>query len=146
MTKYKRFMAAVGRLQDYRKPNPRPAVEAAIHARRRVERDGIDVAGGMAGSIGEGVSERNLTLAAVRRALADLPKHQRTLLVLICVDGMSYGEAASVLDIPIGAMASRMARARKALHEQIASHCLTDIGGGIPPAPARLGATRGDLR
>jgi len=37
MTKYKRFMAAVRHLQDYRKQKTRPAVDASIDARRRAE-------------------------------------------------------------------------------------------------------------
>jgi DNA-directed RNA polymerase specialized sigma24 family protein len=148
MTKYKRFMAAVGRLQDYRKPNPRPVVEATSYARRRGERDDVNnVARGMTGVVGEAISERDITLAAVRRALADLPKHQRRMLILICVDGMSYEGAAKVLDIPIGAMASRMARAREALHEQIASYSQAGVAGaGIPPMSAWAGMTRGEHR
>jgi hypothetical protein len=39
MTKYKRFVAAVQHLDDYRKPNPRSAVQAAISAWRRTEGD-----------------------------------------------------------------------------------------------------------
>jgi RNA polymerase sigma factor (sigma-70 family) len=147
MIEYKGFMAAVRRFQDGRAPNPRPAVEASIHARRRAKRDDEnDGLSGMTGNARDAISERDATLAAVRRALADLPKHQRRMLVLICIDGMSYEEAAEVLDIPIGAMASRMARAREALQQRIASHFQTDVGGGIPPMPARLGATRGDHR
>src|SRR5476649_2196172 len=84
MTKYKRFIAAVRHLQDYQKQNTRPAVEASINARRRPERDaGTEFAFGMTGFVGEAISERNITLAAVRRAMAELPKHQRAMLRLI---------------------------------------------------------------
>jgi DNA-directed RNA polymerase specialized sigma24 family protein len=142
MIKFEGFMAAVRHLQDYRKQNSRPA---AIDALRRAERDVADVACGITGNVGEAVTEHNVTQAAVCRALADLPKYQRTMLILICVDGMSYQEAADVLDIPIGAMANRMARARRALHEQIVSHSQAGAAGtGIPSMPAWAGTARGE--
>jgi len=65
--------------------------------------------------------------------MVGLPEHQCTMLILICVDGMSYKEAAEILDVPIGAMASRMARAREALHEQIANHSHSGVAGTIIP-------------
>ena len=146
MTKYKRFMAAVGRLQDYRKPNPRPAVEATSYARRRGERDDVnDVARGMTGVGGEAISERNITLAAVRHALAHLPKHQRRMLILICVDGMSYKATAELLDVSIGTMAARVAGAREALDEEIALRSRPDIGCLTTRLePARADAERGE--
>jgi RNA polymerase sigma factor (sigma-70 family) len=145
MTKYKRFIAAVRHLQDYQKQNTRAAVESSINARHRAYRDsGIEAARGTAANL-EAMTERNITLAAVRRALADLPKDQRTMLTLICVDRMSYTEAGKVLNIPIGAMASRMARARKALHEQIACQSSAGVAGMEIP-PISVFAARGDHR
>ncbi len=214
MTKYKRFMAAVRHLQDYRKQNTRPVVGASIKAPRQAERgdgiefdlhsallgllprlrrfavaltgstvdaedlvqtaydramsrraqfradtelvawmyrvmrnlpidenrglpdgrwDGMNAAREVAGNVGEAIAESNITPATVRRALADPPEHERIMLILICVDGMSYNDAAEILDIPIGAMASRMARAREALHEQIANHSHSGVAGTIIP-------------
>ena len=49
------------------------------------------------------------------RALAALPDEQRTLAVLVLVEGYSYKEAADTLDVPIGTVMSRLSRARKAL-------------------------------
>ena len=56
--------------------------------------------------------EGRLFLAAVRRAVADLPAEQRSVLAVVCVEGLSYREAAAVLDIPIGTVMSRLSRAR----------------------------------
>ena len=67
--------------------------------------------------------------ALVRRALADLPGHQRALLILVCVDGMSYKETAELLDISTGAVAASVARAREALDEQIALRFRPRAGG-----------------
>jgi RNA polymerase sigma-70 factor (ECF subfamily) len=95
--------------------------------------DGVDAAREVTGNVGEAIVGCNITLATVRRALADLLEHQRTMLILICADGMSYKEAAEILDTPIDAMASRMARAWEALHNQIASQSQSGVAGTILP-------------
>jgi RNA polymerase sigma-70 factor (ECF subfamily) len=46
-------------------------------------------------------------------ALDRLPEDQKSLLLLIGVEGLSYEEAAKVLGIPIGTVMSRLARARQ---------------------------------
>ena len=63
---------------------------------------------------GRGI-EAHMTYEAVRAAMAKLPDEQRTVLTLVCVEGQSYKEAAAALDIPIGTVMSRLARARTAL-------------------------------
>ena len=45
-------------------------------------------------------------------AVEKLPDAQRSVMLLIAVEGLSYREAASVLDVPIGTVMSRLARAR----------------------------------
>lgn len=44
-----------------------------------------------------------------------LPEAQRTLLWLICVEGMSYKATADLFDVPLGTVMSRLSRARSAL-------------------------------
>ena len=56
-----------------------------------------------------------LALAETARAMQALPNEQREALLLVAVEGMSYAEAAAVLDIPSGTLMSRLARARAAL-------------------------------
>lgn len=41
-----------------------------------------------------------------------LPDAQRAVMLLVAVEGLSYREAATVLDVPIGTVMSRLARAR----------------------------------
>ncbi len=61
-------------------------------------------------------AEARVDLAIVRRAMAeDLPEEQREVMALVCVDGMSYQEAADTLGIPVGTVMSRLARARRKL-------------------------------
>ncbi len=50
-------------------------------------------------------------VAAVER----LPEAQRVVMLLVAVEGLSYKEAAEVLDVPIGTIMSRLARARQAI-------------------------------
>jgi len=46
------------------------------------------------------------------RGLEQLSLDQRSVLLLVAVEGVSYAEAAQILDIPIGTVMSRLARAR----------------------------------
>lgn len=54
-------------------------------------------------------------LAAVNQAVMRLPPEQRLALMLVAVDGKSYAEAADILQVPIGTIMSRIARARRHL-------------------------------
>lgn len=64
-------------------------------------------------------AETRLELSAVDRAIARLPEDQRTVLLLIAVDGCTYREAADILNVPIGTVMSRLARARLALGRRL---------------------------
>lgn len=67
------------------------------------------------GQDGRTTTEARLTLQATQAAIAALPEEQRSVLVLVCVEEMSYRDAASTLDIPVGTVMSRLARARTAV-------------------------------
>jgi RNA polymerase sigma-70 factor (ECF subfamily) len=62
-----------------------------------------------------GEAESRLALAEVRRAIAVLSPEQRTVLLLVSVEGLAYREAAEILGLPMGTIMSRLARARLAL-------------------------------
>lgn len=59
--------------------------------------------------------ERFINRLAVRNAIATLKTEHAEILALIDVGGLSYREAADVLDLPIGTVMSRISRARAAL-------------------------------
>jgi RNA polymerase sigma-70 factor, ECF subfamily len=61
------------------------------------------------------IVEGRSDLDRARQAMAALPEEQRSLLALVVLDGLSYKEAAAMLEIPIGTVMSRLARARRAI-------------------------------
>lgn len=67
------------------------------------------------GDDGEAIAEQRDTDAQIRAAVATLPETQRQLVALVLVEGFAYREAADLLDLPIGTVMSRLARARTAL-------------------------------
>jgi RNA polymerase sigma-70 factor (ECF subfamily) len=52
---------------------------------------------------------------SVEQALQRLSEEQRLAVALVLIEGLSYKEAASIMEVPIGTLTSRLARAREAL-------------------------------
>ena len=63
--------------------------------------------------------DAQLDALAVRRAVAQLSDDQRAVVGLVLVEGFAYQEAAEVLQIPVGTLTSRLARAREALQKAL---------------------------
>lgn len=80
----------------------------------------IDVLDTVTGDDGREIVEARDGLARVQAAMAKLPEDQRALLALVAIDGQSYKEAATILDIPIGTVMSRISRARATLARSFA--------------------------
>jgi RNA polymerase sigma-70 factor, ECF subfamily len=59
--------------------------------------------------------DKRLELRDLERALAKLPAEQRTVILLIGLEGMSYEEVADIIDVPVGTVRSRLSRGREAL-------------------------------
>jgi len=75
-------------------------------------------------TVGESVTEAEIDRLSLQRAMAMLPAEQRVAAALVLVEGLSYKEAAEVLDVPVGTLTSRLARGRVALQ------ALLDEGAG----------------
>lgn len=75
----------------------------------------------------DAAQEHHVRLNEIARGFAALPDHHRTALHLTAVEGFSYQECAVLLDVPIGTVMSRVARARAALRRT------RDEGAGAPP-------------
>jgi RNA polymerase sigma-70 factor (ECF subfamily) len=61
----------------------------------------------------------SITDDEVKRAIEALPEQFRMAVLLADVEGFSYKEIASILDIPIGTVMSRLHRGRKALQKSL---------------------------
>lgn len=68
---------------------------------------------------GVGVDTDTATSLALRAALQQLPGEQREAIALVLVEGLSYREAADVLEVPVGTLTSRLARGRGALQAML---------------------------
>jgi RNA polymerase sigma-70 factor, ECF subfamily len=55
----------------------------------------------------------------LQRALDALPEHHRVIVILSDLEEFSYAEIAEALDIPVGTVRSRLARARSALQKTL---------------------------
>lgn len=76
-------------------------------------------AGITVGSGGAQEMELFLEAQAARSAMNDLPEDQRLAVALVLVEGLSYREAADLLDVPIGTLTSRLARGRAAIEARL---------------------------
>jgi RNA polymerase sigma-70 factor (ECF subfamily) len=79
------------------------------------------------------VQEDGLLQQGVLDAVAQLPGEQRSIILLVSLEDMSYAQVAAVLGIPIGTVMSRLSRARERLR-QILEH----PGGSIGKRGAHL--------
>ncbi|MFC5760205.1 RNA polymerase sigma factor [Rhizobium sp. GCM10022189] len=61
--------------------------------------------------------EDNLMSRDILQALEQLPEEQRSVLLLVSVEDLSYSQTAEVLAIPIGTVMSRLSRARERLRQ-----------------------------
>lgn len=97
------------------------------HLRRRKRRREVEVVS-LTGTEGEGSwepadhqadpalqTERRMAREAVEQALRGLPDHQREILVMRELSGLSYQEIGQALELDLGTVKSRIARARLAL-------------------------------
>lgn len=78
-----------------------------------------------AASAPERAWQRDQLSDEVNAALASLPSHYREVVDLVDVGGLAYKEAASLLDIPLGTVMSRLHRARRLMRGQLEGYART---------------------
>ncbi len=71
-----------------------------------------------------GDPEHHFLCRQVFEAVESLPEAQRSVMLLVAVEGFGYQETAEILGIPIGTVMSRLARARLTVGERF-------IGAGV---------------
>jgi len=72
------------------------------------------------GTDGAGAMHARLEVRDVEAAMGLLPDDQRIAVALVLIEGLSYREAADVLQVPEGTLTSRLVRGRAALLAQFA--------------------------
>lgn len=90
-------------------------IDGLRRARVQAEVEGAE--GGDAVLDGERHAIGRVEFGQVAERIEALPWEQREVLLLVCVDDLSYREAADLLNVPIGTVMSRLARARRRLLE-----------------------------
>ena len=86
------------------------------NARRNVREDNsldVDTAASHLVAVTDPTASRQLR--ELDEAIGKLAMEQRQVILLIGLEGMSYEEAAAILDVPIGTVRSRLSRGREAL-------------------------------
>ena len=63
--------------------------------------------------------EDRMVVRDVLSGLDALPEEQRSVLLLVSVEDLSYQDAARVLDVPVGTVMSRLSRARERLRQYL---------------------------
>lgn len=66
------------------------------------------------------------TSQRVRLAIAGLPIGQRQVITLVDIEECSYANVAAILELPVGTVMSRLARARQALKQQFMAESITE--------------------
>jgi len=72
---------------------------------------------------------------AIEAAVDALPEPHRSILVFVDIEGLSYEDAAEVLQIPLGTVRSRLYRARRRVQQALLEHA-RDIGIEQQTSPA----------
>jgi RNA polymerase sigma-70 factor, ECF subfamily len=67
------------------------------------------------------------TVQRVRLAIAGLPIGQRQVITLVDIEECSYAAVAAILDLPVGTVMSRLARARQALRQHFMAEQTTHM-------------------
>lgn len=93
---------------------------AFLNERRKKKHDTVPLADdGHPALTVTGGQESGMALKEVNDALLKLSHDHREIIMLIGVEGMSYEEVSAILDVPLGTVRSRLARARQALRGKI---------------------------
>lgn len=83
--------------------------------RSRIRRDAVFAPEEAGEHVGDDYAEAHQQRMAIQKAISLLSEDHRIVIGLVLVDGLPYKEAAEVLEVPMGTLTSRLARAREAL-------------------------------
>ncbi|WP_409267284.1 RNA polymerase sigma factor [Massilia sp. BHUDP2] len=90
--------------------------------RSRARRDELFAPEEAGEQVGDDFAQAHQQRLAIQKAVNLLSEEHRLVVGLVLVDGLGYKEAAEVLEIPVGTLTSRLARARDALQQILSDH------------------------
>ena len=93
--------------------------------RSRIRRERVFSPAEAGEHVGDTYAEAHQQRMAIQKAISLLSDDHRIVIGLVLVDGLAYKEAADVLDIPMGTLTSRLARAREALQGLLSEQART---------------------
>ena len=85
--------------------------------RSRARRDELFAPEEAGEQVGDDFAQAHQQRLSIQKAVSLLSEEHRLVVGLVLVDGLGYKEAAEVLEIPVGTLTSRLARAREALQQ-----------------------------
>jgi RNA polymerase sigma-70 factor (ECF subfamily) len=88
-------------------------------ARARNRRNRVFAPEELGESVADPRGHQHADVISVQGAMARLPDEQREVVGLVLIEGLSYKEAAEVMNVPIGTVTSRLARGRDALQAML---------------------------
>ncbi|MBC7685590.1 MAG: RNA polymerase sigma factor [Bdellovibrionales bacterium] len=93
--------------------------------RSRTRRDQIFAPEEAGEHVGDDFAQAHQQRIAIEQAMSMLSDDHRLVIALVLVDGLPYKEAAEVLQVPMGTLTSRLARAREALQGLLSDQART---------------------
>ena len=93
--------------------------------RSRIRRDRVMAPEEAGEHVGDESAEAQQQRMAIAKAMSMLSDDHRVVIGLVLVEGLPYKEAAEVLEIPMGTLTSRLARAREALQGLLSDQART---------------------
>jgi RNA polymerase sigma-70 factor (ECF subfamily) len=98
--------------------------------RQRIDADDIEEHSALLESAEPGPEQSHATVqlaGRVRAAIAALPAGQRQVVTLVDLGEFSYADAATILEVPVGTVMSRLCRARATLRQLLASDAPAEV-------------------
>jgi RNA polymerase sigma-70 factor (ECF subfamily) len=103
-----------------RAPDEQPLEEGDYYLYNRLEQSSLD------GNVEEERVVERLSQDDIVSALSAVPHDFRDVVVLVDIGDFTYADAASILDIPVGTVMSRLHRGRRILKRELADKAMVD--------------------
>jgi RNA polymerase sigma-70 factor, ECF subfamily len=103
-----------------RAPDEQPLEEGDYYLYNRLEQSSAD------GNVDEERVVERLSQDDIVTALSAVPHDFRDVVVLVDIGDFTYADAASILDIPVGTVMSRLHRGRRILKRELADKAMVD--------------------